>query len=171
MVAGGFVDNFEMQILFERNPNYVVVIRKPYFLRDSHKGSNIIAKPCHVWGDSQILFPSGSLFLTRADMLKTWVRYSTPKCRDIVSAVLSSHPKGNSGVSTQEIYDLAIKQFPDAKGPSPPEKFYPPDARGRRGKIPMPVPEPPNRDHPIRSMRRVFCLSKASIKLTCINSI
>lgn len=91
-------------------------------------------------------------------MLKTWVRYSTSESRSIVRAVLSSHGKGNIGVPTQEIYDLAIKQFPDAKTPTPPEKFYPPNARGRRGKIPMPVPEPPNRDHPIRSMRQVFLL-------------
>src|ERR1700720_4603059 len=86
-------------------------------------------------------------------MLKTWIKYNTPECRNIITAVLSSHPKASSGVSTHEIYDLALKLFPDAKAPSPPQKYYPPDARGRRGKIPMPVAEPPNRDHPIRSLR------------------
>jgi hypothetical protein len=88
-------------------------------------------------------------------MLKTWIRYSTPECSEIVRSVLSSHLKGKEGISTQEIYDLALKQFPDAQGLAPPEKFYPPNARGRGGKIPMPVPQPPNRDHPIRSMRQV----------------
>lgn len=91
-------------------------------------------------------------------MLKTWIRHSTPECVKIVRAVLSSHPKGGEGITTQEIYDLALKQFPDARGPAPLEKFYPPHARGRGGKIPMPVPQPPNRDHPIRSMRQVFLL-------------
>jgi hypothetical protein len=99
-------------------------------------------------------------------MLKTWIRYSTSESRSIVRAVLSSHGKGNIGVPTQEIYDLAIKQFPDAKTPTPPEKFYPPNARGRGGKIPMPVPEPPNRDHPIRSMRQVFSLSMTPLTFT-----
>jgi len=85
--------------------------------------------------------------------LKAWIKYSTPECRKIVRDVLSSHAKGNGGVSTQEIYDLALKQFPDAKSAAPPEKIYPPGIKGRGGKIPMPVPEPPNREHPIRSMR------------------
>lgn len=88
-------------------------------------------------------------------MINTWIKHSTPECRTIVRAILASHAKEKSGLLTQEIYDLALQEFPDAKGTLRPElcdipqDFY----RTKKEKGKTPIPEPPRVDHPIRSMR------------------
>ncbi|KZP32913.1 hypothetical protein FIBSPDRAFT_1036530 [Athelia psychrophila] len=83
-------------------------------------------------------------------MLSAWIKHCTPECRNIVRSVLTAHVKEDSGLPTHEIYDLALKDFPDAKcGPQPTPRDSP-RIRDFKG---TPTREPPRADHPIRSMK------------------
>ncbi|KAI0082529.1 hypothetical protein K474DRAFT_1767809 [Panus rudis PR-1116 ss-1] len=80
--------------------------------------------------------------------LKAWITYATPKARNIVRSVLAN--SGCVALTTQEIFDRAIKQYPHETSPSPP--VYEVESR-QKGKQPKAMPEPPFGEHPIRSVR------------------
>lgn len=84
-------------------------------------------------------------------MLSAWVKQSTPECRNIVRLVLlAAQVKEKPGLPTHEIYDLALKDFSDAK--CEPQQT-PIDSNQIRDFKGTPITQPPRADHPIRSMR------------------
>lgn len=86
-------------------------------------------------------------------ILKHWVNYSTPEARQIVRNILATAPNTDIGLDAHEIYERAFDEYPDAATATPPPKstVLGNHARLRRPKKPM--PEPPRREHPVRSMR------------------
>ncbi|KIJ70013.1 hypothetical protein HYDPIDRAFT_35455 [Hydnomerulius pinastri MD-312] len=86
-------------------------------------------------------------------ILKHWINYSTPQARQIVRNILAAAPNKDLGLHAHEIYERALDEYPDATTPTPPPRSNElgNHARLRRPKIPMPVP--PRREHPVRSMR------------------
>ncbi|KAH8094921.1 hypothetical protein BXZ70DRAFT_1009863 [Cristinia sonorae] len=82
----------------------------------------------------------------------TWINYSTPRARNMVRKVLqtSTHP---IGLTTKQIYAKIHELFPDEKQPAPEPFVVQPGMKGRYGQPAKPVPEPPKREHPIRSVK------------------
>lgn len=94
--------------------------------------------------------------------IKTLIYWSTNQTRLMVRKVLEPHP--DFGLHQQDIYEAIHKEFPDAKQPLLPKAQMPAanGIRNRRGKFAELVPEPPNMDHPIRSMKYVLlCTTKS----------
>ncbi|KAJ6599103.1 hypothetical protein DFH09DRAFT_1303643 [Mycena vulgaris] len=78
-----------------------------------------------------------------------FLRHSTKKTTDIVLEVLRQH---KSGLTTKEIYDKAHAMFPQAiESNTPPRKVLSKQWH-KTGRTFRPPPEPPHRDHPIRSI-------------------
>lgn len=96
--------------------------------------------------------------------LKAWINHATPKARNIVRQVLAN--SGRVGLTTQEIFDLAIKQFPDEIAPAPPSHKL----VVKKGRMPQAIPEPPFREHPIRSVRYVCMKQRLLPPITYIRS-
>jgi len=81
-----------------------------------------------------------------------WTKHATPKARNMVRRVLqsSTHPVG---MTSREIYEQIHERFPDEKVPAPPPFTVQPIMKGKYGSKPKPIPEPPHREHPIRSLK------------------
>ncbi|KAK7696177.1 hypothetical protein QCA50_000828 [Cerrena zonata] len=77
--------------------------------------------------------------------LKAWINHTTPRARNIVRSILANSDA--FGLTSQQIYDIAMTT-PSSSDRTPSPLTH---------KLPKPVatgpPEPPNPDHPIRSMR------------------
>jgi len=83
--------------------------------------------------------------------MKMFVDYCTSKARQIVLSVLRPHAP--LGLTTHEIFEACVTQFPEAKQEAPPPRIMIPRKR-LKGGIPVPpVPDAPYREHPIRSVR------------------
>lgn len=91
-----------------------------------------------------------------AHLLKTWISHATPKSRNIVRSVLSANPD-LVGMTSQDIYHEALQRFPNENVDAPPPNVLSPGQKGRFGRLPQPVPDPPNRNHPLRSVKYVLC--------------
>ncbi|THH18762.1 hypothetical protein EUX98_g8901 [Antrodiella citrinella] len=57
------------------------------------------------------------------------------------------------GMSSREIYEAIHAQYPDEKVPAPPPFVVQPGMKGKYGRPAKPMPEPPHREHPIRSLK------------------
>ncbi|TCD70025.1 hypothetical protein EIP91_005277 [Steccherinum ochraceum] len=82
-----------------------------------------------------------------------WSKQSSPIARNMVRHVLSqsTHPVG---MTSAQIFEKIHEQFADVeKVPAPPPFKLQPGMKGRFGRPPIAVPEPPHREHPIRSIR------------------
>ncbi|KAF9247267.1 hypothetical protein BU15DRAFT_23426, partial [Melanogaster broomeanus] len=86
-------------------------------------------------------------------ILKHWVNYGTPAAREMVRNILATAPNKDIGLDSHEIYERAFKEYPDAVTPTPPPKSTPLGFHPRTRLPKIPVPVPPRREHPVRSMK------------------
>ncbi|KAJ7507759.1 hypothetical protein B0H11DRAFT_1968554 [Mycena galericulata] len=82
---------------------------------------------------------------------RAFIRNGTSQTTSIVRSVLNRHP--DFGLTTKELYEKAHAMFPDAYQPAPPLKEPTVTLRSTHGRIIQPMPQPPYRSHPIRSIR------------------
>lgn len=83
-----------------------------------------------------------------------WSKHGTPTARNMVRRVLRN-PTHPLGMTTKQIYDKIHESYPDAKSraAAPPPFVVQPTMKGKYGRRPVPMPEPPHREHPIRSIK------------------
>ncbi|KIK98004.1 hypothetical protein PAXRUDRAFT_824386 [Paxillus rubicundulus Ve08.2h10] len=86
-------------------------------------------------------------------VLKHWINYSTPQARQIVRSILATAPIKELGLDAHEIYERAFKEYPDVITPTPAPKTTALGNHARLRRPKKPMPEPPRREHPVRSMR------------------
>jgi hypothetical protein len=107
--------------------------------------------------------------------LPRWIRTSTPRAREIVLEVLkSSYP---AALPSQDIYQRALKEYPEDKVPIPPPLPSPrlgvtiKSSKKRAKQEWKPPPEPPHPDHPVRSLKSVNVLSLTGKQLKSLEDI
>ncbi|KAH7887782.1 hypothetical protein F5I97DRAFT_1926193 [Phlebopus sp. FC_14] len=83
---------------------------------------------------------------------KTWLNVSTPRARQIVRSVLATAARPEIGLHTHEIFERAITKYPARRRITKPTPLTL-GMHKRYHRPIIPVPDPPQPYHPIRSMR------------------